>query len=261
MDLKYVMLDITQEIATITLNRPQQLNSLNLEMIQKMGDAIDICGSRQEVRVVVLTGAGEAFSTGDDFQITSMDGEMSALEIADIIEQRGYPSFIRRVMSLPKPVIASVNGMCLGAGGEIALACDYIIASNKATFGQSFVNVGLLGNTYLLPRLIGSKKALELIWSGSIIGAEEAYQLGLVNSVVVADALVECTYKTARTFAKGPTKALGMAKKAVYEGLNMGLEQGLRVMCRMQGELMKSKDYQEGVVAFIEKRKPHFTGE
>jgi enoyl-CoA hydratase/carnithine racemase len=260
MDFEYITLDITHDIATITLNRPLQMNSLDLETVQEMVDAIDICGSRKEVRVVVLTGVGDAFSAGVDIKSMSMAREMSAQEIAEAIETRDYPLIIKKLMSLPIPVIASVNGICLGAGTEIALACDYIIASNKATFGQLFVNVGLIGNTYLLPRVVGLKKALELIWSGKVISAEEAYQMGIVNQVVLADALIECTYKVARTFAKGPTMAMGMAKKAVYEALNMDLEQGLHVMCRIQGELMKSQDHQEGVAAFLEKRKPHFTG-
>ena len=260
MDFEHIALDIAQHIATITLNRPLQMNSLDLETIQECVDVIDICGSRQEVRVVVLTGAGEAFSSGVDIKSMGIADDMSAQEIAEVIEERGYTLIIEKLMSLPKPIIASVNGICLGAGTEIALACDYIVASNKATFGQLYVNVGLIGSTYLLPRVVGLKRALELIWSGKLISAEEAYQMGMVNQVVLADTLIECTYKVARTFAKGPTMAMGMAKKAVYESLNMDLDQGIHVMCRIQGELMKSHDHHEGVAAFLEKRKPHFTG-
>jgi len=260
MQFECITLDITKDIATITLNRPLQMNSLDLDTVQECVNAIDICAGREEVRVVVLTGAGEAFSSGVDIKSLRVATGMSAREIAEAIEERGYPLIIEKLMALPKPVIASVNGICLGAGTEIALACDYVIASNKASFGQLFVNLGLIGNTYLLPRVVGLKRALELIWSGKLISAEEAYQMGMVNQVVLADTLIECTYKVARTLAKGPTMAMGMAKKAVYEALNMDLTQGIHAMCMMQGEFMKSQDHREGVAAFLEKRKPHFTG-
>lgn len=260
MSYEYILFDIQNQIATITLNRPEQLNSLNLEIIDEMTQALEECEKRQDVRVVVLTGAGPAFSAGDDIKIMSMASQMTAGQIAEFIEKQAYIRVVKQLMGLPKPVIACVNGICFGAGGEIAMACDYLIASNKASFGQLYVNVGLIGNTYLLPRVVGAKKALELIWSGKVLSAEEAYQLGMVNSVVGAANLVENTYKLARSFAKGPTLALGLAKQAVYQGLSLDLNLGLHLMCRCQGDLMKSADHREGVKAFIEKRKPDFVG-
>lgn len=260
MSYEHILFEFQNHIATITLNRPDQLNSLNLEIVEEMAEALEECEKRLDVRVVVVTGAGPAFSAGDDIKIMSMAKEMTAPQIAELIERKAYIRVVKQLIGLSKPVIACVNGACLGAGGEIALACDYIIASNKASFGQLYVNVGLIGNTYLLPRAVGVKKALELIWSGRLISAEEAYQLGMINKVVVASNLLETTYELARSFAKGPTLAMGLAKKAVYQGLCLNLDQGLGLMCQFQGKLMKSDDHREGVKAFIEKRKPLFAG-
>lgn len=260
MKYEQLLFEIQNQVATITLNRSQQLNSLNIEIVEEMAAALEECAKRQDVRVVVVTGSGPAFSAGDDIKIMEAASEMTASQIAEFIEIKAYIRVVKQLLDLPKPVIACVNGACYGAGSEIALACDYIIASNKASFGQLYVNVGLIGNTYLLPRTVGAKKALELIWSGKVISAEEAYQLGMVNKVVVAANLLENTYELARSLAQGPTLALGLAKKAVYQGLCLDLDQGLGLMCRFQGELMKTGDHREGVRAFIEKRKPQFTG-
>lgn len=260
MSYEYILFEVQNRIATITLNRPEQLNSLNLEIIEEMARALEECEKRRDIRVVVVTGAGPAFSAGDDIKIMSLAREMTAPQIAEFIERKAYIRVVKQLLGLPKPVIACVNGACLGAGGEMALACDCIIASNQASFGQLYVNVGLIGNTYLLPRAVGVKKALELIWSGQVISAEEAYQLGMISKVVVAANLLETTYNLARNLAQGPTLAMGLAKKAVYQGLSLDLDQGLGLMCQFQGELMKSEDHREGVKAFIEKRKPEFTG-
>lgn len=260
MEFQYILFDVDQGIATITLNRLDQMNTLNFEMISEINQAIDLCAKDDVVRVVVLTGTGEVFSVNDDMSVMKIAQDRTAQEVADVIEKKGLPTFIRKVMALPKPVIACVNGKCFGAGGELALACDYVIASNTATFGQLYVNIGLIGNTYLLPRLVGSKKALELIWTGRIISAEEAYQLGMINSVVVAGSLIESTYKLARKLAHGPALAIGMAKRAVYGGLNMDLVDGLHLQSQLLGELMKTNDHLEGVAAFLDRRKPSFSG-
>jgi len=168
---------------------------------------------------------------------------------------------MKKMIALPKPVLACVNGMCFGAAGEIALACDYIIASDKASFGQLYIKVATMGNTYLLPKTVGVRKALELLWTGRIISVEEALRLGIVNEVVEAEALTEKVRDMALRLASGPTVAIGLAKKTVYESLNMELEPALRLMCEIQGELAKTKDNKEGYTAFVEKRKPNFTGE
>jgi len=260
MEFKYIIFEVEQGIATLTMNRSKE-NSLNFAMLEEMVQAIDYCASNSQVRVLVLTGAGDVFSTGYDVEVVNMAREMPPEEAGEMLAEQGCGRLIKKLMYLPKPIIACVNGACHGAGGEIAMACDYILASNKASFGQLYINIGLIGNSYLLPRLVGTRKALELIWTGKIISAEEAYQIGMVNSVVVAGLLVESTYKLARSFAQGPTLAMGMAKKAVYQSAHMDLDKGLKLIYQLQTELMKSKDHQEGIAAYFEKRKPVFCGE
>ena len=261
MEFKYILFEVEQGVCTITLNRPDQMNSISPEVIKDLVEAIDLCADRNDIRAVILTGSGRAFSAGDDIKVMeTMEGHTAA-EIADIIENQGYPILMKKMIALPKPVLACVNGMCFGAAGEIALACDYIIASDKASFGQLYIKVATMGNTYLLPKTVGVRKALELLWTGRIISVEEALRLGIVNEVVEAEALTEKVRDMALRLASGPTVAIGLAKKTVYESLNMELEPALRLMCEIQGELAKTKDNKEGYTAFVEKRKPNFTGE
>lgn len=260
MNFRNILFEVEQGIATLTLNRPPE-NSLNFAMLEEMVQAIDFCSSSPKVRTVVLTGANEAFSSGYDLELINMVRELPTEEAAELIEKQGCSRVMKKLMHMPKPVIACVNGICYGAGGELAMACDYILASNKASFSQLYINFGLMGNSYLLPRLVGTRKALELIWNGKVISAEEAYQIGIVNSVVVAGLLIESTYKLARSFAQGPTMAMGAAKKAVYQGAHMDLDSGLKLVNQLQTELMKSNDHQEGIAAYMEKRRPAFSGQ
>jgi enoyl-CoA hydratase/carnithine racemase len=260
MEYKNILFNVNQGIATITLNRPNEMNSLNLEMVQELGSAFDKCASDKSIRVVVITGIGKVFSAGDDIKIMNMSEGKSEQEIASIIEEKGYPTLIKKIMTLKKPVIARVNGICFGAGGEIAMACDYIIASEKAKFGQLYINLGLIGNTYLLPRHVGVKKAMELIWTGKIVEAQEALQLGMVNTVIAAELLQEETEKIAKKLSEGPTVAYGLAKKTMYESMTLNLEEGLHLMTVSQGVLMKTNDFNEGVAAFLEKRKAVYKG-
>jgi 2-(1,2-epoxy-1,2-dihydrophenyl)acetyl-CoA isomerase len=261
MDFQFIRFNALQGIATIMLNRSREMNRLNLEMIKEMNAALELCRDDRSIRVLIITGGNRIFSAGDDLEIMEMMQEKSEAEIAAILAGEGYPSLIKKIIALPKPVIASVSGMCYGSGGEIALACDYVIASHKARFGQLSVHLGLLGNTYLLPRQIGVKKALELICTGKIITAEEAYQMGMINDVVSNGGLLEETQRMAQQLALGPTLAYGMAKKAVYDGGGMNVLDGLDLMCKLQGTLMKSRDHIEGRQAFLEKREPNFKGE
>jgi len=260
MDYQYILFHSDKGIATITMNRPNEMNCINLEMVQEISQAVDECEKNDQVRAVVVTGARNMFSAGDDIKMMELAGKMSEQEVAETIENKAYPVVIKRFMALPKPVIANVNGICFGAGGEIALACDYIIASDQASFGQLYINLGLIGNTYLLPKAVGARKALELIWTGKIINAEEALRIGMINKVVPAAALEEETAKLAGRMAKGPTLAYGHVKKALYGSLNMGADAAIRLMAASQGKLMKTKDHVEGVHAFMERRKPAFIG-
>jgi len=261
MEYQNIIFSVKNKIATIKLNRPKEMNSLNLEIIKEMKNAIDKCKNNKTIRVVVITGSEKAFSAGDDIKIMNIAKEKSKDQISSIIEEEGYPSLIKKIMALEKPVIASVNGVCYGAAGELALACDYVIAAKKATFGQLYINLGLIGNTYLLPRYIGIKKAIEFIWSGRIIPSEEALKLGIVDKVVADDLLQDEVQKKAKKLSNGPTIAYGLAKKAVYESMSLNIEDGFKLMTNYQGILMKTKDHKEGVAAFLEKRKPIYKSE
>ncbi len=261
MEFKYILFEVDQGVCTITLNRPDQMNSINPDVIRDLVAAIDQCVNSKDIKVVILAGAGKAFSAGDDIKVMETMEGYTAPEIANIIETQGYPIFVKRLINMQKPVIACVNGLCYGAAGEIALACDYIIASNKASFGQLYIKVATMGNTYLLPRIVGARRALELLWTGRIISVEEALLLGIVDEIVEADALNEKVKTMALKLAAGPTVAIGLAKRAVYRSMNMDLEPGLRLMCEIQGELAKTRDNKEGYTAFVEKRKPNFIGE
>lgn len=260
--MSYELIELSQAtgIATITLNRPKEMNSLNLEIIAEICQALDYCAKEEEIRAVVLTGAGKAFSAGDDIKIMAMAAKMQPEEIAATINEKGYPAVIRAIRALPKPVIAAVNGVCYGAAGELALACDYTIAAEEASFGQLYINLGLMGNTWLLPRQVGAKKALNLIWSGRLINAEEALSLGIADKVVPGEELQSAVTKFAGKLAQGPTLAYGLAKTALYQGLDLDLDEGLALMTQLQAQLMKSQDHQEGVAAFMEKRKPSYKG-
>lgn len=260
MKYKYILFDVEQGVATISLNRPESMNSLNLEIIEEISDAVDVCSQEQNIRVVILTGIGKVFSAGDDIKIMALSKNKTKEEISEIIEQHGYPIIIKKIMALKKPVIAKVNGICYGAGGELALACDYIIASKEASFGQMYINVGLIGNTYLLPKHVGVKKALELIWTGKVISADEALEIGMINKVSTVDMIDVETKKMAVKLSKGPTLAYGLAKESVYEGMNADLDKGLKLMTKAQGVLMKTNDHKEGVAAFMEKRKAEYKG-
>lgn len=261
MEYQNILFQVDQGIATITLNRPNAMNSMNFEMVEEMLQAIDECADNKEIRVVVVTGSGKIFCAGDDIKILSLVGDKSEEEISQTILQKAYPEFIKRIMDLPKPVIACVNGLCYGAAADMVLACDYVIAAEQATFGHLYINLGLIGNTYLLPRNVGLKKALELIWTGRIFDAKEACQIGMINAAVPVEALQDETNKIARKLANGPTLAYGLAKRAMYKSLSLDLDEGLELMVSAQSRLFKTKDHQEGVKAFIEKRKAIFIGE
>ena len=260
MEYQYILFQVDRGIATITLNRPKEMNCINFEMVEEIAAAVDCCEKDEQIRAVVVTGASQMFSAGDDIKMMELAKTLSATEVAQTIDDKAYPVVIKRFMAIPKPVIACVNGICFGAGGELALACDYVIASDQASFGQLYINLALIGNTYLLPKAVGVRKALELIWTGKIINAAEALRLGMINKVVPAASLEEETAKLAGRMAQGPTLAYGYAKKVLHGSLNMEAEEAFKLMTEAQGKLMKTNDHQEGVQAFTQRRKPAFTG-
>jgi len=262
--LMYEQIDITDDagITTITLNRPEKLNALAGHMRRDLAEALEAAGSDRAVHVVVITGVGRAFCSG---------GDVAAM--ADLIERGDADEFsrllgsARRVVTairhMAKPVIASINGPAFGAGFNLALACDLRIASNNATFSQSFAKVGLhpdWGGTYFLPRLVTPNKACELFFLGNTIDAEEAHRLGLINFVVSPSELETETRKLAERLRDAPAIAIGSAKQAVYMSQSAELEEMLRYETEAQMRCFDSDDGAEGVRAFLEKRPPKFTG-
>ncbi len=245
-------------VAIITINRPEKRNALNIKTREEGAAALDELHDDQEIGVVVFTGAGDkAFIAGADI---AEFANRTALTQRDIMTAR---SLFTAVDSFPKPVIAMVNGYCLGGGCELALACDLRIASETASFGQPEINLGIIpggGGTQRLTRLIGEGKAMELILTGDIIDAKTAYTLGLVNLVVPAADLEAKTMEIANRIAEKSPIALQMAKEAVKLASRSNLDEGLRREVDLFALCFSSEDKDEGVTAFLEKRKPQFKG-
>ena len=260
---QFLLLNNTDGVLTITLNRPDSLNSFNDEMSFELQKALKEAERDKSVRCVVLTGAGRAFSAGQDLKSRSIQSENGATpHLGESIEKR-YAPIISKLRNMEKPVVASVNGVAAGAGASIAFACDMRLASEKAIFLQAFGKVGLVpdsGACWLLPRLCGLGKAMELAMTGDKISAEEALTLGLVNHVFSEDLLAEKTSELATQLAKGPTKAMGLIKRAFNRAMTMDLDTYLAYEAQTQEIAGRTADYKEGVAAFMEKREAQFTG-
>ena len=245
-------------VAIITINRPQKMNALNIQTRAEGAAALDELRDDDSVRVVVITGAGEkAFVAGAD--IGEFEGR-TAVSQRDVMTAR---SLFTAVDTFPKPVIAMVNGFCLGGGCELALSCDIRVASETARFGQPEINLGIIpggGGTQRLTRLVGEGKAMELILTGDMIDAQHAYSLGLVNLVVPAADLEAKTLEMANRIAEKSPVALRMAKEAVKTAARANLDEGLRREIDLFALTFSSADKDEGVRAFLEKRKPDFKG-
>lgn len=246
-------------IATITLNRPDRFNAFNDDQSYALKDALKQATKDDEVRVVVLTGEGKAFSSGQDLKDIA---EKKNRSLSDSLYKR-YNPIIRSMRNMPKPIIGRLNGVAAGAGCSLVLACDYIVASEHASLIEVFVNVGLVldsGSSYFLPRVLGTQKAFELATTGRKVTAEEAKELGLVNEVVPHEQLDEAVQKIASYYAKAPTKAIGLIKKMLNKSTHSDLETMLEYEAFCQEIAGRSEDYREGVQAFNEKRKPQFQG-
>ena len=258
MEFKDIILDKQEGIAKITLNRPDAMNAFSLEMREEVGTAFESFASDDEVRAVVLTGAGRAFCAGGDIKGWGDLGDDGLKTLLTLAHRA-----VRAITTLEKPVIAMVNGAAAGAGCNLALACDLIIASDKARFGETFVKVGLgpdWGGAYFLPRLVGMAKAKELLFSGKVIDANEALQIGLVNQVVPSDQLEATTMELAKQLANSATKAIGLTKSFLHKVCQMDLDAALEYEGNVQAACIKTYDHQEGVKAFLEKRPAEFRG-
>ncbi len=255
-----IELSIENNVAKITLNRPEAFNSFNRKMALSLQDTLDNCSTNDEVRTIVITGNGKAFCAGQDLkEVTSPELNPG---FRKILEEH-YNPIIQRIRTIEKPIIAAVNGVAAGAGANIALACDIVVATEVASFIQAFSKIGLIpdsAGTFFLPRLIGFQKASALMMLGDKVSAAEAEQLGMLYKVFPIDTFEEEVNKLALKVAQMPTKALGLTKRLLNQSLTNDLEQQLSLESDLQIESAESEDYAEGVNAFIEKRKPVFKG-
>lgn len=258
--MKYnsIILERSEGVATVTLNRPERLNAMDQATITGLLAAIEELTRDPEVKVVVLTGKGKAFCVGGDLD-TPMYDIKDPSELGGLILMLG--KIVLSIRNMPKPVISMVNGAAVGGGFGLALAADIIIASDKARLGHVYLNIGVQSDTgaiYFLPRLIGVSRAAELIFTGKVIDAAEAERIGLVNRVVPAERLEAETMELAAKLAKGPSLAMGLAKKSLYQCLTMDLASALEFEARGHVMTMLSEDMTEGIAAFKEKRAPAF---
>lgn len=256
MEFKNLSLTKEDKVAVLTMNRPNVLNALNTEVINELGSAIELLEKDDSVYVVILTGAGKAFVAGAD--IAEMKDK--TIQEARHFSQLGSQVF-RKIELMSKPVIAAVNGYALGGGCELSMACDIIIASENAKFGQPEVGLGIIpgfAGTQRLSRIVGAKKAKELILTGRTIGAEEAERIGLVNKVVPQDQLLSSALEMAGSIASKGQIAVRYAKSAINRGLDTDMEKGNDIEADLFALCFANEDQKEGMAAFLEKRKAEF---
>ncbi|MFT6216816.1 MAG: 2-(1,2-epoxy-1,2-dihydrophenyl)acetyl-CoA isomerase [Roseivirga sp.] len=246
-------------VATITLNRPEVYNALNNEITFELQSALKEVKKDDEIRVLVITGEGKAFCSGQDLKAASADPSRS---FSDSIQKR-YNPIIKAMRELPKPIIGRMNGVAAGAGCSIALACDIVVAGESAKLIEIFVNIGLVldsGSSYFLPRLVGSAKAFELATMGTRVSASEAERIGLITKCVPDEKLDEAVNEYTTYYASAPTKAIGLMKKMLNKSQGFNLNEMLDYEAQCQDIAGATDDYREGTSAFLEKRKPTFKG-
>jgi 2-(1,2-epoxy-1,2-dihydrophenyl)acetyl-CoA isomerase len=259
MNFECIKYEVNHGIATISLNRPEVFNAFNDKQSYELQDALKAAHKDDLVRVVILTGAGKAFCSGQDLKAIADSTDRS---LADSLHKR-YNPIIRAMRNMPKPIICRLNGVAAGAGCSLALACDMIVASENASMIEVFVNVGLVldsGSSYFLPRLVGSARAFEFSTMGTKITAKQAYDMGIVNRICSPEELDATVHEIAEYYAKAPTLAIGLMKKMLNKSFHSDLDTMLDYEAYCQEIAGRSEDNKEGVKAFNEKRKPEFKG-
>lgn len=255
-----VLFSIENNIATITLNRPEKLNAFNREMALLLQEQLDLCAEDPAVRAVCITGAGKGFSAGQDLaEVVDPTGP----DLHTILSEH-YNPIVSRIRTLSKPILAAVNGVAAGAGANIALNCDIVIATASASFIQAFSKIGLIpdsGGTWILPRLIGWQRASAIAMLGDKIPATEAERIGMIYKCIPDDQFKQTTLDIANTLAKLPTKALAYTKQALHAAATNDFETQLALEDQLQQKASRTHDYNEGVQAFLEKRPATFKGE
>ena len=257
-----IVVDKRDWVGTITMNRPERLNAMTVTMLVELAQAFRQVDDAPDVRVVVLTGAGDAFSVGADIKESGKRMQAKTEAATDQAEHsRAIAEVPRAMRRVSKPIIASINGLAVGGGMTIALHCDVRIASETARFGAVFARMGVtpeFGSSYMLLRVVGIAKACELVFTARVFGAEEAMQIGLVDHLVPADALKDTTWDMASTIAKLPPFAVRLGKRGLYQGLDTNLEAQLDWETFALEAALRSADHAEAVKAFLEKREPSF---
>ncbi len=260
---QYIQFEIDSGVARITLNNPDKLNSFNRDMATELQNLLNDCKTNNEIRAVLLTGAGRAFCAGQDLaEVIPGKGEPPK-DLGQTVNFT-YNPIVIKIRELEKPVICAVNGVAAGAGANIAMACDIALAGQSASFIQSFRNIGLIpdsGGTFFLPRVVGLQRATAMMFLGKKIKAEQAQQFGMVWKVCEDEKLIDEAFTMAKELASLPTKGFGLTKRGLNKSFFNNLHQQLSLEEELQKEAGYTYDYTEGVNAFLEKRKPEFKGE
>jgi 2-(1,2-epoxy-1,2-dihydrophenyl)acetyl-CoA isomerase len=256
---QFLTFEVSSGVATMILNRPEVYNALNDEITFEMQDALKVVARNEEIRVLVITGSGKAFCSGQDLKAASGEQKRSFMKSL----HTRYNPIIRSIRNLPKPVIGKINGVAAGAGCSLALACDIIVAAEEATFIEVFINIGLVpdsGSSYFLPRRVGQARAFEMCSMGSRVKASEALAMGLINKVVQASELDTEIKRYTDYYVNAPTRSIGIIKRMLEKSATSTLDEMLEYEAYCQEIAGSTSDYKEGVNAFLAKRKPVFIG-
>ncbi len=262
MEYETLLFDVRDNVATITLNRPQAANALNADLARDLAKAALRCDVDPAVRAVVITGAGNVFCAGGDLKEFAAQGDELHVHLLDVVSD--LHTAVSRLRRMDPPVIAAVNGVAAGAGMSLACACDIILAAESARFTMAYTRVGLTpdgSSTYFLPRIVGIKRALELTLTNRVLSTQEAVDWGIVARVVPDDQLAAEAHALAAQLAAGPTTALGVAKRLLQDGWTETLETQMEIEGRAIANTARTADAREGIAAFLPKRPPNFKGE